>query len=120
MIFFIRLLLFIIVATVLQYFFSWWTLAIPAFIVGLTFERGAGAFLMGFLGMFLLWGTWAYALDAPNESLLSSKMASLFGISQPFWLILITAFVGGISAALAALSGNYFRQIFIKPRRRRR
>lgn len=120
MIFFIRLLIFVAVSALLQYFFSWWTLAIPAFAVGLTFERGAGAFLMGFLGMFLLWGAWAYGLDANNQSLLSTKIASLFNISQPVLLVLITATIGGITASLAALSGNYFRQIFLKPSRRRR
>ncbi|GAB4333777.1 MAG: hypothetical protein OHK0038_10150 [Flammeovirgaceae bacterium] len=120
MIFVVRLLILIIVTGVLQYFLPWWTLAIPAFLMGLTFERGIGAFLVGFLGILILWGGFAFVIDYLNESILSAKIAELFQLPTAYSMIAVTAVLGGILGGSSSLSGNYFRQIFLKPMPKRR
>jgi hypothetical protein len=120
MVFLVRLLILILLVGALQYFLPWWTLAIPTFLIGLTFERGSGAFLVGFLGILLLWGGFAFAIDYLNESILSAQIAELFKLPNAYFMIGITAILGGIIGGLCSLSGNYFRQLFLKPTPKRK
>lgn len=89
----------------------WWFFAVIAFVVAILVHQKAGkAFASGFLGLFLLWGGLAYWIDVKNESILSSKIADLLPLGgSSFLLVVITGFIGGIVAGLAALSGSYLR-----------
>jgi hypothetical protein len=49
-------------------------------------------------------------MDLANEGVLSVKIASLLPLGGSKWLLMIvTAFVGGLVAGFAALSGSYLR-----------
>jgi hypothetical protein len=89
-------------------YFPWWSIAVIAFIVALILKQPLlASFLSGFMGIFLLWAILATWIDLRNEHILSHRIAELFKIGgSSFLLILITAFIGGVVAGVAALSGS--------------
>jgi len=93
------------------YFSYWWFFAVIAFLVALLIhQRGFKAFSAGFLALFILWFVLAFWMDLANEGVLSVKIASLLPLGGSKWLLMIvTAFVGGLVAGFAALSGSYLR-----------
>jgi hypothetical protein len=93
------------------YYLPWYSIAIIAFLVSaLIHQKPLKSFLCGFLAIFILWGLLALVIDVKNEHLLSSKMATVFKLgSNGTIMILLTAFIGGLVAGLAALSASYLR-----------
>lgn len=110
--FVITLFLTALFAYALGLYAEWWSIAIAAFIVAVCIpQRPWLAFLSGFAGIALLWGTYSIFLNQRNSGLLASKIAYVLplGGTVPL-LIFITAFIGGIVGGLAALSGSYLRK----------
>ena len=93
------------------YISYWWFFAVIAFLVAaLIHQKGYKAFLAGFLSLFILWFVLAFWMDFVNEGVLSVKIASILPLDGSKWLLMIiTAFVGGLVAGFAALSGSYLR-----------
>ena len=93
------------------YISYWWCFAVVAFLVAaLIHQKGFKAFSAGFLALFILWFALAFWMDLVNEGVLSVKIASLLPLGGSKWLLMIiTAFVGGLVAGFAALSGSYLR-----------
>jgi len=93
-------------------FLPWWSIAVVAFFVALLLPQRIGkSFLSGFLGIFLLWSIIALWIDANNNSLLSSKVASLFPLGgSSVLLIIVTALIGALVGGFAALSGASLRK----------
>ena len=93
------------------YISYWWFFAVVAFLVAvLIHQRGFKAFFAGFLGLFILWFILAFWMDNANDGVLSAKIASLLPLGGSKWMLLIvTAFIGGLVAGFAALSGSYLR-----------
>lgn len=89
----------------------WWFFAIVALLVALLVHQKAGkAFFAGFLALFILWFVLTFWIDSANNSVLSVKIASLLPLGGSKWLLMIvTAFIGGLIAGLAAMSGSYLR-----------
>lgn len=85
-------------------FLPWWSIAICTFITSLIFrQRPLVSFLSGFLAVFLLWTSLAMIIDIQNNSILSSRIASVLPLSgSPFLLILVTGFIGGIVGGMGA------------------
>lgn len=94
-------------------FLPWWSIAIVAFAVAFFIQQtGAGSFLSGFLGIFILWGAVAFWIDIKNNSLLSHKIAQLFPLGgSSVLLILVTAFVGALVGGFAARAGRSLRPL---------
>ncbi len=94
-------------------FLPWWSIAIIAFLVALLIPQKIGlGFLSGFLGIFLLWGLVALWIDTRNESILSTKIASLFPLDgSSILLILVTALVGALVGGFAAMAGSALRPV---------
>jgi len=93
------------------YISYWWFFAVVAFLVAvLIHQKGFKAFFAGFLSLFILWFVLAFWMDLSNEGVLSVKIATLLSLDGSKWLLMIiTAFVGGLVAGFAALSGSYLR-----------
>ena len=72
----------------------------------------------GFLGGGLLWMTYAWLIDVQTESILSEKIVKLFPFDDPIFLLVLTGLLGAIAGALGALSGNSFRQLFMKKKQK--
>ena len=92
-------------------FLPWWAFVITSGIVGATIHQQPWkAWLAGFLGMFLLWGVWAYMIDSANEHILSTRVAGLLKLGSGTMLVLVTALVGGLLSSVAALAGSFARK----------
>ncbi|MBS1918641.1 MAG: hypothetical protein JST17_00145 [Bacteroidetes bacterium] len=92
-------------------YMPWWSLAIAAFIISLLIpQKGGKAFLSGFLGVFLLWAILAWWINMKNESILAKKIAEILHLGgNEYFLILVTAFVGGLVGGFASLSASFLR-----------
>ena len=114
--FLIRIFSIIVLSGLLQWFLPWWSLAIVCFAIGfLIFEKAGQAFIGSFIAIFLLWSIFSYFLDWQNESILSEKVAEILFLPHPYLLILVSGLIGGLVGGLAGLSGNFLRQMFIRP-----
>ena len=93
------------------YISYWWFFAVVAFLVAaLIHQKGYKSFFAGFLALFILWFVLAFWMDFVNEGVLSVRIASLLPLNGSKWLLMIvTAFIGGLIAGFAALSGSYLR-----------
>ena len=98
------------------YISYWWFFAVVAFLVALLIhQRGFKAFFAGFLALFILWFLLSFWMDFVNEGVLSVRIATLLPLGGSKWLLMIvTAFVGGLVAGFAALSGSYLRSSKLK------
>ena len=105
----VSIILVAVLAFVLGNFLPWWSIAIAAFAVSLLIRQlPFAAFIAGFLGIGLLWAVQASLIDSANESILSTRVASLLPLQgNPVLLISFTALLGAIIGGLAALSGNF-------------
>ena len=102
-----------------QFVLPWWGVFPAAGLAGLLVpNKGAATFAAGLLGVALLWFGQVYLIDAANESILSSKVAGIFGLSSSLLLMLATSAIGGIAGGFAALTGKLFRDLFKKKQER--
>jgi hypothetical protein len=110
--FIVALLLTALLSFIASLWLDFWVIAIVAFLVGIMVQQKAWkAFLAGFAAIFLLWASLAKWMDAENGGILSQKIASILPLGgSSILLILITGFIGGLVAGLAALSGSYVRK----------
>jgi len=90
----------------------WWSFAVSSFIIAMLIHQLSWkAFLSGFLGLFLLWGIHAFIIDTANNSILSTRIASVlpFG-GNTVLLLLATAVAGGLVSGFAAITGSLLRK----------
>jgi hypothetical protein len=97
---------------VTQLFLPWWSMVLVALAFGYLLKSNQN-FLAGFLAVALLWGSYAYMLDAGGAAPLAERVAAILTISKNL-LFLVTAVVGGLVAGLAALTGS-----LLKPEKRK-
>jgi len=92
-------------------YLPWWVFALAACLISILIPQRPGwAFLSGFLALFLLWGALAWFQDAPNNSILSSKIAQILPLDgSPYLLMLVTALVGALVGGGAALTGSFVK-----------
>lgn len=99
--------------------FTWWTAMVVAFIVCyISPSSGLNAFVAGFLGVGLVWMGHAWNLDVLNTSTFSNTIAEIMQVSDPILLVFATGLVGGLAGGFASLSGTFFRQLFLKSKKR--
>ncbi|MBC7873653.1 MAG: hypothetical protein H7Y01_06645 [Ferruginibacter sp.] len=109
--FLVAILLTGILAFISGLFLPWWGIAIPALLVAVLVHQRAGwAFLAGFLSVFLLWAILAWWIDSKNNGVLSKKIALVLPLGgNTLLLVLLTGFIGGLVAGMAAMSGSFLR-----------
>ncbi|MBL0334244.1 MAG: hypothetical protein IPP73_02620 [Chitinophagaceae bacterium] len=92
-------------------YFPWWGMAITSALVAVAIpQKPWKAFLAGFLGLFILWAGLAFWIDMKNNHILSVKIASILPLGgSHIAIILVTGFIGGLVAGLAALTGSFAR-----------
>ncbi len=116
--FIITLIILIIAVAAAQLYFPWWSMVIACYVVGgLAGMRGWSSFVAGFLGVFLLWGGYAFFLSQQGSTL-PMKMASIFnnldatfGDSSVYILILATALMGALLGGMATMTGSFGRNM---------
>lgn len=94
-------------------YLPWWSIAIVAFFTGYTIDQRAfTSFISAFIALFILWGGLSLWISFNNDHIMAHKISLLIlKADNPFLLIVVTAFLGGIVAGLGALSGNYFKKV---------
>lgn len=92
-------------------FLPWWGIAIASILVAVIIPQKAGkAFLAGLLGVFALWAGLTSWINMQNQGIMAKKIATVLPLGgNPLYLILFTAFIGGLVAGFAALSGSFLR-----------
>ncbi len=92
-------------------FLPWWGIAITSLLVAVIIHQKAGkAFLSGMLGVFILWAGLAAWINLQNQGVMAKKIAAVLPLGgNQVYLILFTAFIGGLVAGFAAMSGSYLR-----------
>jgi len=103
----------IVLGYVSSLFLPWWVAVLIAGIIGvlLPYSNGFYAFIVGFLGLLLLWFSVATYHNSANEGLLSSKMGQLFGGFEGNTLLLMVAVLGGVLGGMGAMTGFLGRRI---------
>ena len=112
----------IILIALIVYFggphFGWWWIAISAFIGGgLLKTSGIRSFFAGAFGVGIIWLWLSLKNDLATDSILTQKIAELFNLGHPGFIIGITVIIGSIVGALSAWTGHNFRKLFEKRRR---
>jgi hypothetical protein len=101
-----------IIAVILQQFLPWWSIAIAGFAAGFLIDQSfRGAFLNGFLGIFIFWSAVCLYIYIVNDGILTTQLARLMYLPHPLLVIIIPGILGGLTAAVASLSGRYLRVI---------
>ena len=101
----------IVITAVINYvlgiIFPWWIIAVGGLAVAIVFPlHPFKAFLAGFLGCFILWFLIALVINNANHQVLSKRIAALFSFSEPFVMVVLTGFIGGLVTGMAAASGS--------------
>lgn len=107
------LLMFLILlsAFVLNLFLPWWSIAIPGLYLGYRFNlKPLPSFGWGFLALFMLWGGQALYIHFANDGILSSRIAEMFQLGSPYFVVLITAVIGGLVSGLATMTGSLVKE----------
>lgn len=110
-----RIIIITSISYLLSFYMPWWIIVVISFLTGFLLEgNGFNVFLSGFLSGGILWMSYAWILDYQTNSLLTTKVASLFELSDHVYLIILSGLIGGMGAGLGASTGSSFRNIFIK------
>ncbi|MCL6524730.1 MAG: hypothetical protein K6T34_08705 [Thermoflavifilum sp.] len=102
--FIFSLLITAILAYLAGYYLPWWTVAIAAALGTWLFpQRVFYSILSAFLSVGLLWFLLAGYIDLRNQHILSRRIGELFfHTSNSMTVLLATAFIGALTAALGA------------------
>jgi len=116
-----RFILAIVITAVINYVLGiilpWWIIAVGGLVVAVALpQHPFKAFLAGFLGCFILWFLIALIINSANHQVLSRRIAALFSFSEPFLMVVLTGFIGGLVTGMAAASGS----LLIRLRARKR
>jgi hypothetical protein len=106
---FLKFLLIGVLAYLSTYILPFWGVALAGFIVSVSIRSSnLSSFIIAFLAVFILWGAMAYYIDTETGGNLTGRVSELLGIDPPI-ITLITATLGGITAALGSLTGSLLR-----------
>jgi hypothetical protein len=102
-----------------QWVLPWWSVVVAAFLVGTTTqERFRWAFLVGVLGIGLLWLVHAWGIHLQTGGILSDRVAEVFGVGSGTALVFLTGLIGGLIGGLGGMTGAAFREVVAREGRR--
>jgi len=109
----ISVLLIALCAWLLSFILPWWSLGIPALLLGAIAGRtGWSSFCSGFLGIGGWWLVHSIYIHLASGGILTTRMSDLFGLPHPSLVILITMAAGGLAGGLSALTGYLLNKTF--------
>ncbi len=90
----------------------WWSFAVANFIIALAIPLKPWVnFLTGAFGVASIWTGLATSIDAANNHILSTKVATILPLNGSYTsLIVITTLVGALVGGFASLTGAYLRK----------
>lgn len=111
----LRVLLTALLGVGFQWVLPWWSVGIAAFLVGTTAQdRFRWAFLVGALGIGLLWLFHAWGIHLQTDGILSDRVAGVFGVGSGVVLVFLTGLIGGLVGGLGGMTGAAFRKLFAR------
>jgi hypothetical protein len=98
----------IILAFVLSLLLPWWSVMTAALVTSLFIPlKKAAVFFVPFLAILLFWAIYSFILSSGNDYTLAKRIAVLLPLGgNPYLLILLTGFVGGLAAGITAVFGK--------------
>ena len=110
--FIISLILIALLSFAVCLYFPWWLIAVVAFlVVALIPQSPVKAFCCGFSAIFILWFALSFWLSSNNNNILAHKISLLIiKIDNPYLLMFVTAFIGGLVAGFGALTASFIRK----------
>lgn len=97
-------------AWILSFFLPWWSAFIPGLILGVLLGRsGWASFAWGAVGIGGYWLIQALYIHFASGGILTSRVATLFSLSSPVFIFIITVLIGGLIGGLSTLSGYLLR-----------
>ena len=110
---FIIILITAALAGLATWFLPWWMVAVVAFLMAVLLYLPPGkAFRVGAFSIMSLWFVVLLARDIPNEHILSTRMAMLFGLPHFSLYILVTIVVAALVGGLAGWAGGLMNFAF--------
>lgn len=101
-----------ILSGVAVWFLPWWMIAVIPFLIAVVAKtKGGEGFFIGFVAIILLWGIWILIADIGNEHILSTRLATSFGLPT-YVFIIVNILLGGIIGGLGGWSGASIRKVF--------
>ena len=90
----------------------WWLFAVITFMVAVLFQLKSGwqHFFAGFIPVFAVWVVLFFMRDAPNNSILSDKIAALFSMPNHTVLFIVAGVIMGLIGGLTGVAGGSFRR----------
>lgn len=70
---------------------------------------------IGFISIFVVWLTASLVIDGGNNSVLSSRLALLFGLSNGPTLVVFSGLLGGLLGGLGATTGHFLNKSLQPP-----
>ncbi|MBI5917108.1 MAG: hypothetical protein HY842_17190 [Bacteroidetes bacterium] len=109
----LQTLIILVLGSVAQLFFPFWSITLVAGLVGFLFkyENSAASFAAGTAAVTLLWSGYAGFLNSANADQLSGQIGELFHIKSG-QLIYISGLIGGLLGGLGAMTGTLARKMF--------
>ena len=102
----------VVLGFIFQSFLPWWSIVLVAAVIGVFIKlNNVQSYLVGFLGVFLLWGAYAAFLNAANDGILAERIGALFGGLGANQMVIITALLGGIVGGFGTLTGCLGRKL---------
>jgi hypothetical protein len=90
----------------------WWVMIVP-FAYGAAAARSGGkALRMGFLSAGLLWLGASIYFFLTGSRIMAERMAGMFGLGRSWLIVLATALMAAIAAAVSGYAGYAVRAIF--------
>ncbi len=111
----LQTLIILVLGSIAQYFFPFWSIAIVAASVGFFFkyENSAASFAAGTAAVTLLWSSYAGFLKSMNANQLADQIGVLFKVGSGY-LMPITGLIGGLLGGFGAQTGTLLRKVFEK------
>lgn len=101
----------LIASFLLQMILPWWIIVILSFATcGLIGKTAKLSLWQPFFAIALLWTGVALYQSLPNNNLLVSRVAEMFGLHAWWLVLLVSALLGGFVAAVSGYCGYQFRK----------
>jgi hypothetical protein len=109
-------LILLVLAFISSYLLPWWAVAIVTFFAAYFMAKTPWrSFISGFLAVFIVWALLAMLKSIPNNHLLAGRVVQLFPLPHNWvWVLVVTAFIGGLIGGMGALSGTLMKRAFGK------
>jgi Kef-type K+ transport system membrane component KefB len=101
----------VILSFLLQLVLPWWIIVIISFATcGLIGKTGKISLWAPFFAILLLWTGMALFKSLPNNNLLASRIAIMFGVQSWILILTLSAVLGAFTAGVSGYCGYQFRK----------